>query len=792
QGMAYIIYRGWGDATGWHYPRFHKDDLEALLPNPKTSIVLSIVCNTGDFANPIHVECFGEYWMHMGSPSNPKGCVAFVGPSDLHTRTALNNSFSSGIVDAICNHGERSFGAAVLNGKVEIYNNFPMERHVGGYVPFYNHIYAILSDPSLRMWYGVPELIADILPDDIDRAVSSLEIDAPGLDGAVVTGTKDNENYTYTKVINGRAILPIDVVTDGDLTVTISRVNMVPLQKTLVVSESTDNIAVISNTVSGSDVLLPGEAMEISYTLKNLSANQIDNVTATLTSTNPEIATISGVQNIGSLAANAEGTAVFSVTMNGNVAPRSVVETSLAIAPTNTTEKFSYQIGGAALFVSPTTSSVTIGGETTISVDVMNTGTAPIDGSISIRTLCDAATIDDNTVDSFALAVGESVQVDFQVEVNSGCTPGRSLPFAFVTTDDNGYETTSHFSVIAGIVDNTAPTGPDTYGYYAYDNNDTSWTQAPTYDWYEIDPRDGGPGTVIEVTDDMSVDMDLPFTFRYYGIDYNSITACSNGWISFIQTWMSNFDNLFIPAALGPYAMVAPYWEDLKGLADGSGGYENMRLVTWHDTANNRLIIEWNDAYNRYTLTSDNPSLEKFQLILEPNTDQDGDLVVMYHTVDNPSTNTLSNHSTVGIENHTQNGGLTYSFSDEYPASASPLQAGLAVRFTTTPPDAFVGNDDNDIPVVIGSNLSQNYPNPFNPETTINFNLKTPGRARLDVYNQRGQHVTTLVNGNYASGLHSIVWNGRDSENKTVASGIYLYKLQAGTYTKTRKMILIK
>ncbi len=791
-GRSWIIYRGWGDATGWHYPRFHKEDLDALQNGPKMPVVLSIVCNTGDFANATHVECFGEYWMHLGTPSQPNGCVAFVGPSDLHTRTALNNSFSTGIVDAIVHKGVRSFGAAVLGGKIEIYNNFPLERADGGYVPFYNHIYAILSDPSMNVWYGVPQAIADNLPDTIDRATSSLVIDYPGLDGARVTGTKDGLNFTYTEVVNGRAILPVDSMTDGDLTVTISKINMVPLQKTISVSESTDNIAVTANVLANGEYLIAGEPMEITYTLKNLSANSYDNVTATLTSNNAEVNTISAAVNVGTLAANAEATATFTVELNGAILPSNVIEMDLAISPTSTTEKFSYRIGGHALFANPQTASVAIGGDSNITVDVTNIGVYGVDGDIEVRSLCDAATVAQPDIDDIEVAVGATTQVSFTVSVNSECFPGRSLPFAFITTDENGYETTSHFSVTAGTVDNTAPTGPDAYGYYAYDSNDTSWAQAPTYEWIEIDPRDGGQGTVYEVTDDMSVDMDLPFTFRYYGIDYNSITACSNGWISFEQTWMSNFDNLYIPSPLGPYAMVAPYWEDLKGTQDGSGGYNDMRLVTWHDTANNRFIIEWNDAYNRFTVTSANPSLEKFQLILYPQADNDGEMVVMYHTVDNPATNTLSNYSTVGIENHTQTVGLTYSFADSYPASASPLTAGLAVKYTTSAPDNFVGNDDEVAPELVGTTLFANYPNPFNPTTTIGFNMAQPGAARLDVYNQRGQHVTTLTNGRFPAGRQTFVWNGLDSEGKEVASGIYLYKLQAGTYTKTRKMILIK
>jgi hypothetical protein len=100
-------------------------------------------------------------------------------------------------------------------------------------------------------------------------------------------------------------------------------------------------------------------------------------------------------------------------------------------------------------------------------------------------------------------------------------------------------------------------------------------------------------------------------------------------------------------------------------------------------------------------------------------------------------------------------------------------------------------NDGAVNPVVV-SELSANYPNPFNPETTISFNLKTSEYATLSIYNQRGQLVGTLVNETLTPGEHSIIWKGKDLNGKSVASGVYFYKLKAGSYTKTRKMILMK
>ncbi len=100
--------------------------------------------------------------------------------------------------------------------------------------------------------------------------------------------------------------------------------------------------------------------------------------------------------------------------------------------------------------------------------------------------------------------------------------------------------------------------------------------------------------------------------------------------------------------------------------------------------------------------------------------------------------------------------------------------------------------------------LGNNFPNPFNPSTTISFNLTTgniglrstsPGQAEnteLVIYNLKGQKVKTLVNEILPAGEYSVTWNGTNRNNQPVSSGIYLYKLQMGTYSSTKKMILMK
>ncbi len=88
--------------------------------------------------------------------------------------------------------------------------------------------------------------------------------------------------------------------------------------------------------------------------------------------------------------------------------------------------------------------------------------------------------------------------------------------------------------------------------------------------------------------------------------------------------------------------------------------------------------------------------------------------------------------------------------------------------------------------------LYNNYPNPFNPETTISFSLHKQGKAKLEIFNIKGQKVRTLLDDTVTSGLHNIVWNGNNDDHKSVGSGVYFYRLTAGHLIGTKKMILIK
>jgi len=83
--------------------------------------------------------------------------------------------------------------------------------------------------------------------------------------------------------------------------------------------------------------------------------------------------------------------------------------------------------------------------------------------------------------------------------------------------------------------------------------------------------------------------------------------------------------------------------------------------------------------------------------------------------------------------------------------------------------------------------LSQNYPNPFNPATTISFALPSRSLVSLKVFDILGREVSTIVSGELQAGSYTRQWNASN-----MASGVYFYRLQAGSFSETKKLLLLK
>lgn len=91
-----------------------------------------------------------------------------------------------------------------------------------------------------------------------------------------------------------------------------------------------------------------------------------------------------------------------------------------------------------------------------------------------------------------------------------------------------------------------------------------------------------------------------------------------------------------------------------------------------------------------------------------------------------------------------------------------------------------------------GFTLSQNYPNPFNPVCNIEYAIPKYCKVELSIYNILGQKIRVLVDEYQSPGYKCVRWNSKDEQGQDVASGVYLYRIQAGVFGETKKMLLLK
>jgi flagellar hook assembly protein FlgD len=99
---------------------------------------------------------------------------------------------------------------------------------------------------------------------------------------------------------------------------------------------------------------------------------------------------------------------------------------------------------------------------------------------------------------------------------------------------------------------------------------------------------------------------------------------------------------------------------------------------------------------------------------------------------------------------------------------------------------------DEPMPVPDATFLAQNFPNPFNPSTTIEFGLKEGGHVSLRIYDAAGRLVRSLIDESRPAGRYSVDWDGKDRIGGRAASGVYFYRLMAGSFLETRKMVLLR
>jgi hypothetical protein len=364
------------------------------------------------------------------------------------------------------------------------------------------------------------------------------------------------------------------------------------------------------------------------------------------------------------------------------------------------------------------------------------------------------------------------------VEASSSIPYGAEINFSFIVEGSPSYLDTLSFSLPVGDI-TALPSGPDGYGYYIYDSRDQYFTEAPDYNWIEINPDSGGPGTLIPLSDDQTVTIPLPFTFQFYGQEFTQVSICSNGWIGLGTNTSTTFTNTGIPNSNPPNGMIAAFWDDLNPSSTGSG-----KVYYYSDPSQGMFIVEYSGVYHFASSQRECFEVIFFDPSMYPTATGDGEVIVQYKLPP------AQDDFTVGIENMTGTDGIQYYYDGNYDEHASTITGEFAIKFTTDEPTGIDEATLSSIPRRFA--LLPAYPNPFRNKVTIRFALPKKTNVELNIYNIAGMKVRTLIRNEMEPGYHQVIWNGKDDRGRRVSSGIYFYRLETKEWKKARKMILLR
>jgi len=816
-GRSYLNYRGEGWSYGWYANcyDFYTSNVSSLNNGEKLTFVTSIGCGVAMF-DTNGGNCFGEEWVQLGSTDNPRGAVAFIGPGS-NTHTTFNNKIDRGIYVGMFREGMDTPGQALLRGKLYMYNvygNDPL-------VEYHYRVYYVLGDPSIHIWKDVPLAVNVSHSSSITVGYNQLEFAitfvSSGLPvaNAQVCLAGDDVYATGFSDSTGKVFIEITPEIEETLTVTVRGGNVIPYQGTINVIHPEEQVGpdgdpTIVDLDGNTDGLInPNENCIITVTLKNWGTQTANNIEATLSAANTNYVQVISTSPVsfGNLASGSSFTGnpfQFYVKPNCSVGQIITLQLHVTSSTSSWDYEFNAEVRGCELmyknFVvndagAPNSNYRMDPGETVklvLSIENIGDDVAPdvmavLSSNDQYITIIDS-TGSFGTLDTSDVAI--NIENYFVVSVDASCPTQYWAEYSLKLYTQNGnypYETIPDVNIPVALPIPTDYSGPDAYGYYAYSSDDSFYEQTPVYDWFEIE----GIGTQINVPNisDYTKTVELPFTFKYYGLDYNQLRISTDGWIAFGDGSQTAPENTALPNNDNVNSMAAVFWDDLYDVYFVDGN-----ILYYNDNANHRFIIEWDSiAHNGYV---SEPKEEVFQaILLDPayynTTTGDGEIIFQYKKVEEIESNTI------GIENHSQDIGLQYVFNDEYDPTASVLRNEYAIKFTTEPPFILIVTGDEDqylsnelIPN--GFVLEQNYPNPFNSLTWINYSLPKSSNAAINIYNVRGELIRTLQNGQQPAGKYSVVWNGLNDSGNPVRSGIYFYRLQTESFIETMKMFMLK
>ncbi|MCD6181257.1 MAG: T9SS type A sorting domain-containing protein [Candidatus Cloacimonetes bacterium] len=678
----------WVNYTGYEF--FDIQDVENLANGFMLPFVASITCGGGDFASHWEPTNFGETWLTAGTPAQPKGCIAFIGPTEYDTQTAWNNVLDTGIFDGFTNYDLRRCGQMLLHGKMALYNNYPYCHEMGNAHnsdQFYFHVYGLLGDPGLQVLSKAPQHLTLSAPDSLSWGTTYLDAgvslpDGAPLAGAVIALTRKAELIaTATTDENGMARIYASFLDKGIYTLTASCYNQRPESREIVVGQPSA-LALADITVLGP--LSPNSTSQAHFCLENKTLDTISGMTLDLATSLPGITCSPASISIDSLAPNTSEDIQISIQCNGLWHPDTKVDFAISVESSVGMQEFhtllQLHAPDAALvdYSIPGPDTCLVQNlQTDIQLQLYNAGDVVSDDfSCVVSSLDDNCQLVQSTAYFGSIPNGESAFGSIITLLPGDVITGQMAHLHLSIVQDNVEVFVTEASIPIGHISEDSPTF-GAGGYIALESSDNGHPYIPQYNWIEIDPTLGGPGAEMgadhSTTDGFTKIVQLPFAFTYFHQFFQDISIHSNGWIAMGQDDGVFFRNRTIPCSTGPAGMIAPFWDHLN-----SGN-----VYLWHDAENHQFIVEWSGWY---MADSYNADVENFQVILRdpqfyPSSSGNGEILIQYKDITNADSD--GNYATIGIEDPTQTQGLLLTFANFDAPTFHPIAPEMAILFTS-------------------------------------------------------------------------------------------------------------
>jgi len=807
-GKGFINYCGHGADTYWVTTNFNNSNANALTNDYMLPLIVSVACVNGNFVSQ---TCFAEAWMRSVNETTnaPAGAIAFWG-STINQSWAPPMRAQDEVTDLLVGNMKHRVGSLLFNGAhkmLEVYSSQGLADA---------RTWTIFGDASLMVRTKNPQVITATCDPVILLGMTVFNVQTVPF--ARVTLTANGVVFGKgTADATGNCVINLDVIPDQpmDLTLTISAFDYQTLIQTIQVLPSTGPYLMVEATNfsdNNDNVFTTGETVLLNVNISNIGSDIASGITVTISSDDPYITILNNNLSIAEIANGTTGTAeAFQIQLSNVVPDEHTVELNITITTSDAetfTDDCSFiayapNITWGPLQINDSTGNdngrIDAGENVTITFNVTNSGhcdAANISTTLIVNGVYHLLSPVISTIEN--LPVNQTGQMIYNITFSSQIPMGTSVQLTAMTMFGE-YLSVHTYTIVVGIVMENFDFGFSSFPWQFQGGNWTISQGSFNGSMAAKSPAiTNSSSTSISITYQCPQAGEISFWKKVSSEPSSDfLKFYINGEMKFQWSGTDDFwSQVTYPVTVGTNVFKWEYVKD-TGMAQGSdcAWLDDIIFPSTGEQIGNPVFVTDSEFVNFGEVVVNNivslpvticncgtASMLGTITIDAPFFIGEITLPTCYLEYTIPANGSFTfNVNFQPLENIEYSGTLTINSDDP-----NALVNTIPVYGTGQP----VANEDPVITAV--TSLKGCYPNPFNPETTIRFSVKDKTPVELNIYNILGQKVRTLINKPLEAGEHTVVWNGTDNRGHSVASGIYFYRMKAGNYTETKKMILKK